>query len=329
MAFEKIDKEYVLSDSSENAYGYKLLTSGYVQDEFLKNPIGYYMHKKDDGVLVKWYDLKLEGDKIVGKPMINMEHPRGARTVTEIVDGFLNAASMGKLKFLDFELADNPSDPENPMLVVTKWYNRECSLVDIPANGNAVKPELCDADDNDINLADLTENLKIKLNKMKTVQLPINDKLLSTLNLKDGEVTPEAVMEAVEGLKTENETLTTKVEKAEKELSDERKTVNSDKIKSTLDKAQQEGRINGATRKRLETQFADKPTELADLIKDMPQYQSVTERMDNEDGGAVKHLVSKSYEELDLANELEDLKEKAPEVFKQKYKQRFGKDYKG
>jgi hypothetical protein len=58
-------------------------------DEFQKNPIGYYMHLRDkQGVLVKWEDLRMDGDKVFGKPCINLSHPRGERTVDEVESGF-------------------------------------------------------------------------------------------------------------------------------------------------------------------------------------------------------------------------------------------------
>lgn len=162
MAFKKINKEFVLSDSSVNVYGFRLLTSGYVMDEFVKNPIGYYMHTPDDGVLMRWEDIRLDGDRIIGKPSINMLHPRGDRTATEIEEGFLNAASMGKICVLEYTLEDNPDDAENPVLVATRWYNKECSIVDNPGNRNAMKLE--DANGNDINLSDISNKSKIKKN---------------------------------------------------------------------------------------------------------------------------------------------------------------------
>jgi len=40
---KKIDREFILSDSSVNVYGFRLLTSGYQIDEYKKNPIGYHI----------------------------------------------------------------------------------------------------------------------------------------------------------------------------------------------------------------------------------------------------------------------------------------------
>ena len=149
--FKKIAKEFLLTDSSLNTYSYRLLTSGYLLDEFKKNPIGYYMHgtlefPREQGVLVKWDDLRQDGDKVYGKPCINLEHPRGERTVREIENGFLNAASVGKI--VAVEISTNQADylPTQEGPTVTKWFNRECSLVDIPGNYNALT-DLVDEND--------------------------------------------------------------------------------------------------------------------------------------------------------------------------------------
>lgn len=81
--FRKINKEYVLSDSSVNEYGFRLLTEGYQADSFLKNPIGYYMHRREDGVALKWEDLHIAGDTVLATPVVNLSNTRGAQIYDE------------------------------------------------------------------------------------------------------------------------------------------------------------------------------------------------------------------------------------------------------
>ena len=85
---KRIDKEYVLSDSTVNDLGFRLLTSGYQMPEYEKNPIGYYMHNRDEGVLVRWEGINIKGDDICATPCINLSNPRGEQTVDEIESGF-------------------------------------------------------------------------------------------------------------------------------------------------------------------------------------------------------------------------------------------------
>ena len=42
-------KRIILSDSSLNCYGYRVLTSGMSIEAFKKNPIMLYMHFRDEG----------------------------------------------------------------------------------------------------------------------------------------------------------------------------------------------------------------------------------------------------------------------------------------
>jgi hypothetical protein len=330
MATQKINKDFVLSDSSVNVYGMRLLTSGYQMPEYLKNPIGYYGHKKDEGILLKWEDVRLDGDRVLGKPVINMDHPRATRTINEIEEGFLNSASMGKLVVIDAELEDNPEDPNDPILVATKWYNKECSVVDNPGNRNAMKVELCDANDNEIDLSDLI-NSKIKKPNMKKVTLEITPELMGLLNLSDDKVTAEAVTTGIKELHKENATLAAAKTKAETDLADEKKAATTAKVTAILDKGLADKKFDQATRDKLAKRYADAPQDLEDLVAGMAAYQSITAQIAKvqQEKKDVKDLADKSWEELDLADELTDLKENDLETFKKKFKAKFNKEYKG
>lgn len=134
---EKVEKKFVLGDSSLNSYGFRLLTSGFMIDEFNKNPIGYYMHDRLGGVVLRWDNVQIEDDKITGVPVINTSNERGKKTLDEVNNKFLNAASFGSI--VAIETSDEPALklPGQTGATVTKWYARECSLVDIPGNFSA------------------------------------------------------------------------------------------------------------------------------------------------------------------------------------------------
>ncbi len=323
---KRIEKDFVLSDSSVNVYGMRLLTSGYDMAEFKKNPIGYYGHKKDDGILLKWDDVRLDGDRVIGKPVFNMEHPRAERTIKEIEEGFLNCASIGKLVILDADLEDNPADADDPILVVTKWYNKECSVVDNPGNRNAMKVELYDGEDNEINLSDII-NSKIKLSKMKKITLELTPTLLGMLNLSDDKATAEAVAQGIEEMHKENGALTKAKEKAEADLSDEKGKAVTSRVKSILDKGLEDKKFTKATRDKLEKTYATMPNELEDLVKDMTGFQSITDQISKTKAKKdVKDLADKTWDELDLADELAELKENDLDAWKEKFRAKYQKE---
>lgn len=332
--FKKIDKEFLITDSSLNSYKYRLLTSGYQLADFKKNPIGFYMHgtpefPREVGVLVKWDDLRADGDKVYGKPSINMNHPRGQRTVDEIENGFLNAASVGKIVALT--ISTNPDDyldgQEGPTL--SKWFNRECSLCDIPGNYNALT-DLVDENDTPLNLSDYSPQ------KLKMKQIFFTPAQLSLMNLKADAEQPavetafaDLIAKAgkVDTLTADLAAANQKAVDAEKKLADQNKAANDKAVKDLVDKAVGETRCTKEAGELLKTQFAEKPTELQNLLATMKPYMAITKSLG---GSTVADLSAMSWEELDAAGKLEDLKAKDFETFKTKFSEAHnGAQYKG
>lgn len=311
---KKIDREFSLTDSTVNVYGFRLLTKGYLMDEYKKNPIGYLMHKREDGVLVKWEDLRVEGDTVKGKPVINMSHSRAAQTVDEIENGFLNAASVGHIVVL--EMSDDPSLKLSGQTgpTVTKWFNRECSLVDVPGNINALA-KLYDENDNEINLADYQTKLKTE---MKQIQFTAAN--LAALNL-----TAEAEESAVQTAFQELVSKAAKVPGLETQLNDLRAQVCKDKVEGILKTALDANKITKELSDRLAKDYATNPEGLKSVVDGLPVYKSVTDRLDEETPDKkFAPLMAKSFNDLMESGEAEILKKQAPELYKQKFKEEFG-----
>jgi len=323
--FKKIDKPFLLSDSSVNSYGFRLLTEGYLKDEYQKNPIGFHMHGRDAGVLVKWDDLTVDGDKVFGKPVINMSNSRAQQTIDEIENGFLNAASMGHFVVLEF--SDDPALklPNQTGPTVTKWFNRECSLVDIPGNFNALA--LFDKDENPINLADFTKP-KIEKNSMK--QIFFTAAQIAAMNLKaDAEDSAvnvafnNLVAKAAEadGLKTKNNELTT-------EISNLKAEAETKEISGLTQAALAAGKVTKEVADQLATAYKGNATGLKNLIDAMPVHKSIADSIDKGKGGNDKFaaLMAKSWDDLFASGETEVLRKGAPDLYKQKFKEEFGTD---
>ncbi len=329
MPSKKINKDFVLSDSSVNVYGFRLLTEGCMLDEVMKNPIGYYGHDKEDGVLLKWEDIRLDGDRILGKPVINMEHPRAERTVQEIEEGFLNAASVGNIHLEEYHLEDNPNDSENPILVGTKWYYKECSLVDSPGNRNAFK--LYDANEQPINLSDLTTNFinKSKSPDMRELQLKITPALVSMLGLSDNADGTELAQKisdlndrakAGDKAVNENKKLTT-------ELKDLKEAQTAKAVSDLLDKGMTDKKLTVAMKNKLATDYATNPEGLKDLMDTLPVHKSIMDDMNSGSKTELGDMANKSWDELDKEDRLQDLKDADMDAFKKKFKEKFGKEY--
>lgn len=322
MKYKKIDREFPISDSSVNVYGFRLMSNGYLMDEYKKNPIGYYMHKRDEGVVVKWEDLRFDGDKIVGKPVINMSHPRGQRTVDEIENGFLNAGSVGHIVALEF--SDDPALmlPGQTGPTVTKWFNRETSLVDIPGNYSSVA--LFDKDENPINLADFTQQ-KIQSNKMSKPTILVTGLMLSAMNLS-----AETDQAGVESAFADLVAKAKKTDAAEKELKDLKASVTKTTIENLLSAALADKKITKEVSTKLADDYKENAEGLKNLLAALPAYKSVTETIEEKkDDKKIADLSAKTWDELHESGQLEKFKASDLVAFKQKYKETFGAEYAG
>ena len=144
---EQIIVSYLISDETVNRKGFRILTSGIILDYFLKNPIAFWTHKranKWDSVeyerlpIGKWINVRKEGDKLFGDLEFDMDDPYAVKLGKKAQKRILSACSMG---ILVVEESIDPKYilPGQQFATVTKCELEEVSLVDIPANRNAVK----------------------------------------------------------------------------------------------------------------------------------------------------------------------------------------------
>ncbi len=280
--FKKIERQYVLSDSSVNEYGFRLLTSGYQLEAYQKNPIGYYMHKREDGIVLKWEDLRVEDDKIVGTPVINLSNGRGVQTCDEAENGFLNAASVGHIVVLEFSNEKELMLPGQTGPTITKWYNKECSLVDIPGNCNALT-RLYDAQENELNLVDLNINQPI----VKTLQLNVLNEIKEALNLnsktEDGELgaAVKTIVGNVAKLELDNKALADEKNQLLEQLEVINKAKNKHEVGALLDRALEDKKITIELKDKLANDYENNPEGLKGLLGAMPAYRSITELLKN------------------------------------------------
>jgi hypothetical protein len=332
---KKIDRYFQLSDSSLNVYGFRLMTNGYQIEEYRKNPIGYYMHDRNAGVILKWEDLKIEDDVIKGKPVINLSHPKGQQIVDEIENGFLNAASVGHIVALEYSDDENMKLPGQYGPTLTKWYNRECSLVDVPGNMNSLA--LYDKDGNQIQLSDFTNQNKI----MK--QIFLTPEQLTKLGLK-ADADTALVNTTIENLvaeagKVPQLTQDLAAARADKKTADDnlaafKKTTTVSNVNAMVDKAVEETRCTKEAGEQFKKLFADKPEELKALLATMQPYTPITGQLNagnaatSETAEELKNLTAMKADELFAGDGAERLKVLNLAAFKVKYKQYTGEEYK-
>ncbi|SIT25593.1 Mu-like prophage I protein [Chryseobacterium ureilyticum] len=313
--FKKIDKEFCVTDNSVNVYKYRCLSEGLQLDEVKRNPIGYFLHGTEEfpremGVLVRWEDFRVDGDKVYAKPCINLSHPRGQRTVDEIEGGFLNAASVGKITVLDASSDKSLmlSGQERP--TVTKWFPREISLVDIPGNYNALS-NLYDAENNELSLVDFE---KITFLNMSNNTLDAA-KILTALNLKAGD--EGEVVTAINNLvdkANKSDEYKTDLDTKTKELKDLKDETVKKQVEDLIDKGKTDKKLTNEVAAILSKSYATNPEDLKALIDTMPAQVSVTNGIKDGDP-ELKKFEGKSWDDLYASEELETVRKKFPELY--------------
>lgn len=307
-----------------NVYKYRLLTEGLDLAQFKKNPIGFLMHEREGGVLVKWEDFRIEADKLFGKPVINLSHPKGEDIATQIENGFINAASCGKIICL--AATDDASMKLEGQTgpTVTKWFPREISFVDIPGNHNALA-NLYDINDNELNLADF---VKPKPKEMSKVLLTAV--MLSALNLSDKSTEDDAnaafqdlidTAGKVPGLEKDLADKTNALSAKEQELQDLKAATVTKEVQDLLDKGETDKKLTKELSNKLKSTFATNPEGLKDLLDAMPAQTPITHQLGDQKDLA--DFAGKTWEDLYQSDKLETVRTKFPDLYEALKKEKF------
>jgi len=306
----KIDKEFRLSDDTVNCYGYRLLTSGLMLEKF--NPsIGYLMHDREKGVAIRWEDLVVREGALYGRPVVNDQlYPNLAK---EIEEGFYQGASVGHI--VAIEMSDEPSLKMEGQTgpTVTKWFPRECSIVDIPGNYNAIALAKLYGEKNDNVLMDLSHNTPNFMDKNT-----ITVEALITLGLAD--LTAESTSEQAMNVLTELVAKAKRVDEAEKNFNDlkaEMDTIKakaaSEKIESVLAAGLADHRLTKELADTLKNDYAANPEGLEKLVAAMPKQTTASSQLAAP--AVPEKYAGKNYNDLYASGELEDIKKNYPDLY--------------
>lgn len=121
---------FVVSDESVNSYGMVTLTAGIDTSRFEQNPVMFYMHERAT-IVGRWENIRKEDDKLLADAVFDDTTPIGKQVKSQVEKGFLRAASIG------IEIVERKTI--KGVDTVTKCILNEISIVDVPANENALK----------------------------------------------------------------------------------------------------------------------------------------------------------------------------------------------
>jgi len=343
-------KRFVFSSEALNSKKFRVKSSGVDVSQYNLNPQLLWMHtrpegKKDDTLpLGNGINLKLDEDgKWRFTPAFDDTDDFAMKIYNKVENGTLRMCSAGLGKPWEFEEIDGE-------IWLTKSRLVEISICDTGSNDEALASEieLYDEEDQRINLtASHIKTLIPKTNiDMSKITLDAA-KALNMVELTEGSTGEEflgKVEEAIQLTKTQKNQIVTLTkerdealeakESAEGEVKKLKASNEDAELIKLVDEAEKVGKILPETRKKIlgEEEGSEKMSLAhAKAMLDLLPATKTAEQTLTEEGikgdEFLKSVKDKTYAELNASEQLIELKAKHPEVFKQKYKEHFGKDY--
>lgn len=311
-------KEVVITTNGLNSYGSRVLTEGLSTEQYEKNPVLLWMHRRCfDGATLpigRIENLHREGDKLIGTPVFDEKDEFALQIKQKWENGFLKMASAG------IEIVETSDDPllllaGQTRPTITKSKLVEVSIVDIGANDDALQLthegkmlRLAAGEDNEV--LPLIQNSEFTIQNTETNMKQI----LLALGLSESATEAEA-LSAIATL-----------QKGAKEA----ETLRLSAITSAVNTAIAENRITEANRDHFvqlgkAVGIESLQTTLALMHPAVKPTQVIENAQTVQLAGG---MAGKSWDELDRSGSLLTLKKENMAAFKQLYKEKFGVDYK-
>ena len=147
-------KEVIISTEAVNSYGARVLTSGIDLEQFKRNPVLLWMHRRAlDGESMpigKIDNLRVEEGKLIGTPVFDQNDEFARKIESKWESGFLRMASAA-LEPIEVNPDPSLALEGQTRATVTRCKLIEVSIVDIGGNDEAL--QLCGADGKQLKLA--------------------------------------------------------------------------------------------------------------------------------------------------------------------------------
>ena len=135
-------KEVIISTEAVNSYGTRILTDGIDLEQFKRNPILLWMHRRNyqgtAGPIGRIENLRRDGAKLIGTPVFDQNDPFAKQVESKWENGFLRMASAG---LEPLEVSDDPALVLDGQTRATVTRSRlvEVSIVDMGSNDEALQ----------------------------------------------------------------------------------------------------------------------------------------------------------------------------------------------
>ena len=303
----------VLCDSETiNSYGFKTDVNGINLSRFEKNPVMLYQHNPHT-VIGRWEDIKIEDGQLSATPVFDMEDPEAAEIARKVEQGFIKGCSMG--------IVIKQMTRTKGIDTATESVLLEASIVSIPADENALVVYDSEDKQNQLSINDFNKLFYIMEKKEKPELQPDNSEI--ALSQRNMELQAQ-VDEQTDTIKA----LNAKIDELQRDLAER----DYREAEAFVDKAIADGKITEEVKSEALSFYLSFPKETEKLfasikgIADEPsalQESSISlSEMVNQ-----KAEPSQTWDELDRAGKLRNLKANNPEEFKRLYKEKFHKEW--
>lgn len=159
-------RTFILSTGAMNTRRIIVPTDSIDTVSFMENPVMLYNHERGQ-VIGRWDNVRVENGKLLGDAVFDDEDEAAKKIKGKVERGFIKAASIG-IRNVE---AEELSDKDGEYYRVTSCELREASIVDIPANRDALL--VYNDRDEAVNLgseAELKDVLIVHKNKILTMK---------------------------------------------------------------------------------------------------------------------------------------------------------------
>lgn len=316
-------KEVIISTEAVNSYGTRVLTSGIDLEQFKRNPVLLWMHRRAfDGESMpigKIDNLRVEDGKLIGTPVFDQNDEFARKIESKWDSGFLRMASAA-LEPIEVNPDPSLALEGQTRATVTRCKLIEVSIVDIGGNDEAL--QLCGADGKQLKLAAGEDAPALPLLKLNEPE-PNNNKQLKTAMNKDQLI----LLGLPEDASDEQATAALQLMKTK---ADSAETLQLAAVARCVDQAIADKKILAAQRDHyIKLGKAAGAEMLADTFKSMPSQQKPTDTLNlSQQSAPGAGSQPKAYAKLSDVpqSELIALRKDQPAEYMRLYKEEYGVD---
>jgi outer membrane murein-binding lipoprotein Lpp len=316
-------KTFVLHDESLNEHGFWIKTSGIDLTQFRKNPIMLWMHNrawrgtKDEILPIgHWDNIRIEEDKILADAIFDSDD-FSKSIEAKVESNTIRMASPGfRILIMSEDIAD--LKPGQFRATVLKSVMREASICDSGANDNALA--LYDESDQLIKLSGDMKDKRFPsiLNSKSSTTMKKVIKLFSDLQDDAGE---DQIATKVIELQGKVQTMQAEIDK----FMQQKQAALKSEADSLTEAAVKDGRIEAAAKPHFLKMFESDHESAKAALAAIKPHQSVAGKI-GEETTKENPLTKLSWDEIDKKGDLENLKSKDPDLYKEKFKEKFGRE---